>query len=290
MDFYTTYRNNRRLTAALTRHGLSEDFLLVPAADPVPFLYPHGILRTGSTQPWRAEFSPLPGYRLLRTLEGSGEISVDGQTVSCQKDSLLFFPLDRPHTLTASSSGWSCSSLFLDGPAADYYYQRFYTLTASSLTLSRQSGIPLLWDDLFSRLPHSLDDPLWQISALTKLLTELIREASRQDVPPVQSYLLAIRKELHDHYQQHVSLDDLERRFHISKFRIAREFTAAFGKPPITWLNERRMEAAARLLLQTDSRVNEIGSMVGIDNTNHFINLFHRQYSVTPGEYRRLHS
>lgn len=64
--------------------------------------------------------------------------------------------------------------------------------------------------------------------------------------------------------------------------RICREFSKYYGVSPIQYLNHRRMEAAKKLLLTTDETIHEIGSMVGIHNTNHFINLFKRETGATP--------
>lgn len=84
------------------------------------------------------------------------------------------------------------------------------------------------------------------------------------------------------------NLQDLENSYHISKYRICREFAAAFGKPPLRYLNDVRIEAAKNLLLSGDKRIHEIAAEVGIENTTHFINLFKQRTGVTPLAYREL--
>ncbi|MBO5161930.1 MAG: helix-turn-helix domain-containing protein [Lachnospiraceae bacterium] len=49
----------------------------------------------------------------------------------------------------------------------------------------------------------------------------------------------------------------------------------------------KKIEAAKSLLLSTDDPIHEVGSMVGIDNTNHFIHLFKKHTGVTPFVYRQ---
>ena len=46
--------------------------------------------------------------------------------------------------------------------------------------------------------------------------------------------------------------------------------------------NHKRIEEAKKLLLTTNDTIHEIGSKVGIHNTNHFINLFKRETGATP--------
>ena len=89
------------------------------------------------------------------------------------------------------------------------------------------------------------------------------------------------------HYDQKYSLAYFEETTNISKYRLCREFTAHYGLSPLQYLNTRRIEAAKNLLLSTDMPIHEIGSIVGIDNTNHFINLFKKFTGTTPFAFRQ---
>ena len=53
------------------------------------------------------------------------------------------------------------------------------------------------------------------------------------------------------------------------------------------YLNHQRILAAKRLLLTTDMSVHEVGSQVGIENTNHFINLFKKETGATPLSFKQ---
>ena len=91
----------------------------------------------------------------------------------------------------------------------------------------------------------------------------------------------------HKNFAKPFSLAELETQYEISRFRIAHEFTAAFGQSPIAYLNCLRLQKACELLTCSDDRIGEISTAVGFENTNHFINLFRRQYGMTPGTYRK---
>ena len=49
------------------------------------------------------------------------------------------------------------------------------------------------------------------------------------------------------------------------------------------------IQKACELLTCGDDRIGEISTAVGFENVNHFINLFRRQYGMTPGTYRKHH-
>lgn len=104
-------------------------------------------------------------------------------------------------------------------------------------------------------------------------------ETKKEAIP---EYLSEIRMMFELHYNENYSLDDLEDAYSISKYRICREFSKYFKESPIQFLNHTRIKVAKNLLLTTDASVHEIGNMVGIANTNHFINLFKRETGATP--------
>mgnify|MGYP000755642574 len=103
----------------------------------------------------------------------------------------------------------------------------------------------------------------------------------------VPSYLLSVKNQMDKNYAEPLSLDDLEATYRISRYRICREFSFHFGESPMRYLNSRRIDAAKRLLLTTDLSVHEVGSQVGIENTNHFINLFKKDTGTTPLSFKQ---
>ena len=120
---------------------------------------------------------------------------------------------------------------------------------------------------------------------ISDCLADLLQEATPQNQIP--SYLENIRALFDDEFQNPYTLDGLEKRFGISKYRLCREFSLCYQISPLQYLNRRRIEVAKHLLCTTESRIHEVGSMVGFDNTNHFINLFKRFTGMTPLEYRQ---
>lgn len=65
------------------------------------------------------------------------------------------------------------------------------------------------------------------------------------------------------------------------------EFKQYTGKNFVTFLRDIRMEAAKRLLKETDLRIVEISQKVGYENEKHFMKLFKSTCGVSPTEYRK---
>ena len=73
----------------------------------------------------------------------------------------------------------------------------------------------------------------------------------------------------------------------ISAPHLHRSFRSQVGVSPMAWLDQLRGESAARLLVQTDLSVSEIGRAVGWSDPNYASRRFRALYAVSPTLYRR---
>lgn len=72
----------------------------------------------------------------------------------------------------------------------------------------------------------------------------------------------------------------------LSPSHFARRFKAALGDAPHRFVLARRVDAAKRLLLQTDMPLAEIAAAAGFSSQAHLTGIFGRAVGVTPGVYR----
>ncbi len=147
---------------------------------------------------------------------------------------------------------------------------------------------------LSGKLDTALSDKLRDAGLITAILTELFAgtlapQLSEEGQKKCAPYLRELKHYIDHHLERPLKLEDLEKRCHMSKYRICHEFSAVFGLPPIKYLNKKRMEAAENLLLSTEKKVHEIAQDIGFENTNHFIHLFKKEYGATPQAYREAH-
>jgi AraC-like DNA-binding protein len=104
-------------------------------------------------------------------------------------------------------------------------------------------------------------------------------------VPPARHLLRA--KDLADaRYFEPLDLNDLARAAGLSRAHFSREFRAAFGESPHSYLLTRRMERAAALLRGTDRSVTDICFSVGLQSVGSFTTSFKRTYGVSPAAFR----
>jgi AraC-like DNA-binding protein len=104
-------------------------------------------------------------------------------------------------------------------------------------------------------------------------------------VPPARHLLRA--KDLADaRYVEPLGVNELASAAGLSRAHFSREFRAAFGESPHTYLLTRRMERAATLLRTTDRSVADVCVSVGLQSVGSFTTSFKRTYGVTPTAYR----
>lgn len=86
---------------------------------------------------------------------------------------------------------------------------------------------------------------------------------------------------------QRQSVEELARQAGMSATAFRNTFHAVTGVSPRRWLEERRIELAARRLLRTNMPVAAIASEVGYPDAYHFSRVFKRQTGRSPAAYRR---
>jgi AraC-like DNA-binding protein len=103
---------------------------------------------------------------------------------------------------------------------------------------------------------------------------------------PAARHLLKAKDLADARYFDELTVDDMARAAGLSRAHFSREFRAAFGESPHSYLLTRRMERAAALLRSTDRNVATICLDVGLQSVGSFTMSFKRTYGMTPTEYR----
>jgi AraC family transcriptional regulator len=90
-----------------------------------------------------------------------------------------------------------------------------------------------------------------------------------------------------EHLAEEFSLVRLADQVGMSAFHFNRLFKRATGVPPSQYQIRLRMDAARRLLRETDHSVIRIGHEIGYSNPSHFARIFRKETGLSPSDYRR---
>jgi AraC-like DNA-binding protein len=106
---------------------------------------------------------------------------------------------------------------------------------------------------------------------------------------PAARHLLRAKDLADRRYFEPLGVDELANAAGLSRAHFSREFRAAFGESPHSYLLTRRMERAAALLRTTDRSVTDICLSVGLQSLGSFTTSFKRTYGMAPTDYRAAH-
>lgn len=109
--------------------------------------------------------------------------------------------------------------------------------------------------------------------------TVQLSDKERQLIERIDAYIC-------ENLEEKISLSYLSSRFNISGTSIKRLFKLHHGEPVYTYIRCKKMEEAARLLVETGDSILAIAGMVGYENGSKFAKAFHDVIGMTPKSYR----
>lgn len=232
---------------------------------------------------------------LCYSLLGEGEIIVDGHGIKCRKYDCVWLDCSRrAHYRASPGQVWECAFVRVQGRMSSHLFaetcRRLEEYGIIQLTFGAGSRFrSLIWQLLSARTESSPDPDSVFAHLLLSLFVEVnlavVSSSAKQVIVP--DIIVAIQSYLDRNYSRSISLDGLSRIFSISKFHMSREFKRYVGKSPNDYLIGIRLDKAKMLLVDSRRSIAEIGQLVGIPNTNHFLYLFKSREGITPSAFRK---
>lgn len=96
----------------------------------------------------------------------------------------------------------------------------------------------------------------------------------------------SIAEYIEDHLQEKVTLEELAKQLHYSKFYLLHEFKEATRQSLYNYVKRRRLNEAAKLLLYSDQRIIEVAFHSGYQSQQAFTKAFEELFKLSPKQYR----
>ena len=166
----------------------------------------------------------------------------------------------------------------------------FDTVNVAHTSTWVRSVIGLL-DKASQHLGHSREAAQSAIEEATSLLQEQVRPRS-QTPARASGGLLAwqvrkIRNYVDVHLTGRVLVSDLSAVVQLSDGHFSRAFKRTFGTSPHSFLLRRRLELAARLMLESSASLTDIALRCGFTDQAHLCNQFRQVMGDSPAAWRR---
>ncbi len=98
--------------------------------------------------------------------------------------------------------------------------------------------------------------------------------------------ILETQQWMEQHYASSFSISSIGERFGLTNRTLVRRFKLATGVTPLNYLQEVRLDAASRLLVQTNKSIEKITYAIGYEDVSSFIRLFKLRTHYSPTSYR----
>jgi AraC family transcriptional regulator, dual regulator of chb operon len=153
-------------------------------------------------------------------------------------------------------------------------------------------------EDLAKRLNKALltPDADQQVLALTRIFSQIVLDyfaqltVDQHRTDPRPPWLIEAVKQVEQNPDRSISVAGLVALAGVSAEHLSRSFRRFMGMTPSGYIAKARLERACRLLSGTNRKVLDICYQVGFSSLSYFCNLFHKEYNMSPREYRRRHS
>ena len=140
---------------------------------------------------------------------------------------------------------------------------------------------------LYEAVAASGDREGGKLIANALLLLHKEKEPDCEATGAQQRNALTIKQYIDNNCHKRITVLDLSERFHLSKNYIRNLFVKYVGVAPKQYIQEKRMDRARTLLLETDVSISTVALSVGYEDALLFSKMFSKRFSLSPQKYRQ---
>ncbi|RUO36284.1 helix-turn-helix transcriptional regulator [Aliidiomarina sanyensis] len=274
-------------------------------------LLPHNITRQLAQHPLSSQLYPVAyghylearDHRVRRSTHtdhllifchaGRGFYRTEQHRGTITAGEVLFLPKGVAHSYHSDpEQPWSIYWTHFAGEHSqqfmDYIGIQRHTGRPPVLTLRRwQALLPDVTELL--NLQHqrlTFERAMLAAALLRKLLAQLPLLVRDPDKLESGFNLTALDRFMRDNSHRQLELDDFAAFTGLSRYYFSKRFRELTGLPPIRYFNEMKMQAARKMLEETEQSVRQIALSFGFDDPYYFSRLFKKVIGMAPQRYR----
>ncbi len=244
--------------------------------------------RVNEAYSWEGTKRGAAPFALIQhTISGRGELDFDGTRHALGPGDTMLLSLPHRHRYwLAPGQSWEYFWITLNGREA---------LRIVRALLDAHGPVLRPGGEAVDRLAQSclaLLDPALPIGAASAwaylgLMAVLDGAASPLAEPaPLPAPMLRTRRHIEQNLAGNLSVERLAGIAQLSRAHFVRQFSQTVGLPPSDYVMAKRMARAERLLIATDSSIDEIAQSCGFASANYFAKAFRRQRGQSPSTFR----
>lgn len=233
----------------------------------------------------------LQSFLFAVVLDGKGELTYEGKTQALSSGDCFFIDCRAAHSYHSDPENpWELIWVHFNGCTTEEYYKLFLgQLSPVFHPAATSKFVSLLQEIMRTNTETYADTEVLTAGMLANLLTMLltVNSISEEADSALQAKLKTVLAYIDANFTSDIRLDELARRFYISKYYLTREFKRAYGETIFQYIISKRINYAKRLLRFTDKPVEEISELCGFNDQSYFSKQFKKAENVTCLAFRR---
>jgi AraC family transcriptional regulator of arabinose operon len=230
---------------------------------------------------------------LIYNIKGTGLITLHNKEFTIPPDHYFIIPKNTPHTYSANSKdSWTIYWIHFSGSKAHLFIPK----TIESIKIERGTSSRInerikLFNDIFKNVERGFSNETLEyinlcLNYLLSSFTHVnqfrtLNNFSKKDfVSEGINYML-------ENINQKLQVKDFATMFNLSSSHFSRVFTNQTGHSPINYFIQLKVQAACKLLDNTDMSINDISHKMGFDNPFYFSRIFKKLMNMAPRDYRK---
>lgn len=233
-------------------------------------------------------------YELIQILEGSGVMLIRDRLYPLKKYSVFFIGAGEIHSAVPSGGSYIRNTLNI----SEFCLKRVRELTGGVIGKLLDTGCIVtdarsesLINGEFERIYNELktSGECSELRILPHILSILchLSEADTRLTGSINAKITSAMEYIEENLGEHITLDELCGRAHLSKYYFCRLFHETARMSPMNYLLARRISAAKERLLYSDMSISEIALNSGFHSFSNFSNMFKKSSGMTPSVFRR---
>lgn len=245
------------------------------------------------------------GYEMIFITEGESSFTIDENTYTYGKNSLLFLNDLEKHKMDLMKVPYSRYMIIIDSSYLDniirdpvllsiFKNRRDESQNGFCVNKKHVNYINETLDDLNSIFLKK--DDFWQIeftSKLSNFIVYLYREYQDQfplsHIDKKDERILDVQNFIDENFKKDISLDSLASDFYISKYYLLHSYKSITGFTIKQYILLKRISHAKNQLYYTDNSVTDIAMECGFNSQSNFIRIFSKKEGVTPLQFRKYY-
>ncbi len=232
-------------------------------------------------------------YQILYVLEDEGEININGENFSINRDYVAFIRPFAKHSILAHTKLAVLVLEFQPEILDSTIHQKLlteYFQQSSLIEVNNFDAVEIR--QLFRKMLYqqTIKENIERIGMQVYLLEILYLLArSRHEAVIMDANMMRaekLKKYIDQNYFNVMNATDLSGRLGVSSRYVNSIFKDKFNMTPLQYLTEVRLEAAKRLLLESDKDIISICFEVGFESVSTFYRTFNQYFHTSPNKFR----